>query len=574
MQETIIGIDLGTTNSAVAHIHQGQPHIIPIDGESTMPSCVGLSPEGELLVGREARNQYTVYPERTVLSVKREMGSTSSLTLGDQSFRPEEISALILKKIKATAEAHLQHPVVKAVVTVPAYFEEAQRKATRHAGEIAGLEIVNILNEPTAAALAYGGLSDNEGYSLVYDLGGGTFDASLVLNEQGVIEVKSSHGDTQLGGDDFDHILMRRAAEAFAAQHDLDLDQDAIAHSRLKVGMEAAKVRLSREPFTQVEEAFLYEGKSLQLELARSDYEDDIRALLEKTIGCCAQCLNDAEIRASQLDRIVLVGGSSRTPLVSQLLKRHFQIEASHKLDPDLVVAYGAAFQAASIAGIETSQILIDITPHNLGIASLTRLDELVFSAQIARNSPLPASNSKVYFTTCDEQEECEIEVYQGASENLEQNERIGAFIVSGLGKFPAGSPIIVNFQLNLNGMLEVTATEKETGLNKTVTIDTDGNDAALDLAATTERVQALAGEGAESASNAGDHSSPTGKGSTNALQQRAAKLLADDSLDAEDRAEIEDHLQQIEHALAADDTDTLAEQTRSLEDILFFLES
>lgn len=571
MQETIIGIDLGTTNSAVAHIHEGLPVIIPIDGELTMPSCVGLSPDGTLLVGREARNQYTVYPERTILSVKRQMGSATPLPLAEQSFRPEEISALILKKLKTAAEAHLKQTVSKAVITVPAYFDEAQRKATRNAGEIASLEVVNILNEPTAAALAYGSLSDQEGITLVYDLGGGTFDASLVQNEQGVIEVKSSHGDTQLGGDDFDRILIRHGCEVFAAEHDLDLDDDPIAMSRLKIGMEAAKIRLSTEPFTQVEEAFLHEGKSLQTELVRTDYEDEIRALLEKTIGCCAQCLNDANLRAAQLDRILLVGGSSRTPIVFDLLKQHFQIEASHQLDPDLVVAYGAALQAASIAGIETAQILLDITPHNLGIASLTEYDRLVFSSLIARNTPLPASHSKVYYTTHDGQEQCEIEIYQGAYETLEQNDRIGEFTVTGLAKFSAPSPIIVHFQLNLNGMLEVTATEKQTGLNKKVEIDTDGSDAALDITATTERMQALAGDEQEP-----HEESPSENSATPAadLKRRADKLLAQEDLDADDRTEIEDCLAKIEAAQASDDTEALAAQTTALEDILFFLES
>ena len=572
MQDLIIGIDLGTTNSAVAHIHDGLPVIIPIDGEPTMPSCVGLNPEGMLLVGREARNQYTVYPERTVLSVKRQMGNPTPLTIGEQSFRPEEISALILKKLKAAAEAHLKQKVTKAVITVPAYFDEAQRKATRNAGEIAGLEVVNILNEPTAAALAYGSLSDNEGITLVYDLGGGTFDASLVKNEQGVIEVKSSHGDTQLGGDDFDRILMRRASEIFKEQHGIEITNDPIATSRLKIGMEAAKIRLSTEPFTQVKEAFLHEGKSLQTELARADYEDEIRALLEKTIGCCAQCLNDAEIRASQLDRILLVGGSSRTPIVFELLKRHFQIEASHKLDPDLVVAYGAALQAASIAGVETSQILLDITPHNLGISTLDNYYEEVFSPIISRNTPLPASHSKVYYTTDDEQEICHIKVYQGAYNSLEKNDCLGDFTITGLGKFPADSELIVHFQLNLNGMLEVTATEKRTGLKKTVEFDTDGSDAALDITATGQRMQALAGDEPQEEST-----EPASEGEATpvaALKQRADKLLKGESLDADDRSEIQECLEKIEAAQAADDTDALDAQITALEDILFFLES
>ncbi len=570
MKETIIGIDLGTTNSAVAHVHEGRPTIIPVDGQPTMPSCVGLSPEGTLLVGREARNQYTVYPERTILSIKRQMGSSATASLGDKSYRPEEISALILKKLKATAEAELKRPVTKAVITVPAYFDESQRKATRNAGEVAGLEVVNILNEPTAAALAYGSLGgDQQGTTLVYDLGGGTFDASLVRNEADVIEVKSSHGDTQLGGDDFDRILIDRGSEAFLKQNGVSLDEDTIAISRLKIGMESAKIRLSTEPFTRIEEAFLHDGKSLELELARSEYEEEIRPLLDKTIGCCVQCLNDAKIRAAQLDRILLVGGSSRTPLVFELLKKNFGIEPNHQLDPDLVVAHGAALRAADIAGIETSGILLDITPHNLGIAATNQYGEFFFSPLITRNTPLPANFSNAYRTVVDNQEVCEIEVYQGPHDTLEQNERIGEFEVTDLGRFPSGNLILVNFKLNLNGMLEVTATEKRSGLNKTVKIDTAGSTASFDIEAATKSVRSIGGEDEDEAEVEADESIDI-----EVLKERANKVLAQKGIEDDDRDEIEDCLKQIEAARQTGDEAALAEQSAALEDILFFLES
>ena len=573
MSDTIIGIDLGTTNSAVSYVKDGQPTIISIDGEPTMPSCVGIDTEGKLLVGREAHNQYTVYPERTILSIKRKMGMDLTVKLGDQAFRPEEISALILKKLKSVAEAHLNTKIEKAVVTVPAYFDEPQRKATRIAGEIAELEIVNILNEPTAAALAYGTLDEaDESTILVYDLGGGTFDASLVVNEAGVVEVKSSHGDTKLGGDDFDQLLVRRATEAFENTEAVSIKDDPNAKNRLKVAMEAAKIKLSVEPFVTVEEAFLSEGKSLQIEISREDYENDIYPLLEKTIGCCAQCLNDAGMKASELGRILLVGGSSRTPLIYELLKQRFDIEAGHEINPDLVVAYGAALQGASIAGVKTSGVLIDITPHNLGMLAIGSFGEPMFSMLIPRNTPLPARQANVYWTYHDKQETALIKVYQGAFETLEQNNCLGEFQITDLSPEPAGNQIIVDFKLNLNGMLEVTAKEKKTGLEKKISIDTHASDLDIDMEATTQRINELSQE-ETSPFEQNDRQREAASDPVNDLKQRAEKLLEEATLDDHDKNEIHECLAQLDAAVLAQD-DTEAEQWKSkLEDILFFLE-
>ena len=573
MSDTIIGIDLGTTNSAVSYVNNdGQPVIIPIDGEPTMPSCVGITPEGKLLVGREARNQYTVYPDRTVLSVKRKMGLEAVIKLGDQSFRPEEISALILKKAKSAAEQHLNTKIEKAVITVPAYFGEAQRKATRTAGEIAELDVVNILNEPTAAAFAYGALAEAESALLVYDLGGGTFDASLVVNEAGVVEVKSSHGDTELGGDDFDQLLVRHAAEVFEQQESVSIGEDPIAQNRLKIAMEAAKIKLSSEPFVTVEEAFLSQGKSLRLELSRQKYEDDIHLLLKKTIGCCAQCLNDAGIKASDLGRILLVGGSSRTPLVYELLQQSFNVEVGHEINPDLVVAYGAALQAASIAGLETSGILLDITPHNLGIAAVGGFGGMMFSTLIKRNTPLPAQQAKLYHTHHDEQDAAMIQVYQGAFENLEQNTFLGELMITDLSPVPRGNQIIVDFRLNLNGMLEVTALEKQTGLEKKTLFDTHGSDSAIDLETTTQRINELSQDETSSPETT-ESSQETASDPTGKLKQRAGKLLQKATIDDDDKDEINECLAQLEAAVTAQQDSEIEQWSSKLEDILFFLE-
>ena len=572
MIETIIGIDLGTTNSVVSYIKDGQPTIIPVDGEPTMPSCVGIDPEDKLLVGREARNQYTVYPERTILSIKRKMGMDITVMLGDKTFCPEEISALILKKLKSAAEAHLNTKIKKAVITVPAYFDEPQRKATRIAGEIAELEIVNILNEPTAAALAYGVMSESESTFLVYDLGGGTFDASLVVNESNVVEVKSSHGDTELGGDDFDQLLVRRASEAFENDESVFIKDDPIAKNRLKVAMEAAKIKLSVEPFVTVEEAFLSEGKSLQVEISREDYQSDIYPLLEKTVGCCAQCLNDAAMKASDLDRILLVGGSSRTPLVYELLRQRFNVEVSHEINPDLVVAYGAALQGASIAGEKTSGVLIDITPHNLGMLAIGSFGEPVFSMLIPRNTPLPARQAKVYWTNHDKQKEALIEVFQGAFETLEQNNRIGELQITDLSPVPAGNQIIVDFKLNLNGMLEVTAKEKKTGLEKRTFMDTHVGDTDIDIETTTQRINELSQE-EDLSFEENDHHQETTSEPVNDLKRRAEKLLKEKTLDDDDKNEITECLAELDAAVLAQKNTDIEQWTSKLEDILFFLE-
>lgn len=573
MNPTIIGIDLGTTNSAVACVRDGRPHVLPVDGSPTMPSCVGITPDGELLVGRTALNQYTVYPDRTVRSIKRKMGLDCRITLGDREFSPEEISALILKKLKAIAESELGETITKAVITVPAYFDENQRKATRQAAEMAGLEVARILNEPTAAALAYGANRKENEKVLVYDLGGGTFDASLITSENGVVEVKSSHGDTELGGDDFDEILVRHAARIFVDEGGSDPMADAVAHNRLKLLMEQAKITLSSHPFAQVEEAFFHEGRNLMLEVAREDYEKDIRALLEKTIGCCAQCLHDATIRSTELDRIVLVGGSSHTPLVQSLIQEHFEIEPRHEIDPDLIVAYGAALQGAALAGASDVGILVDITPYNLGIEVVGDfIADLRFATIIRRNSPLPCNRTELFRTCANNQKRVEVVVYQGETESLERNQRVGDFLVEGLGEAPAGDPILVNFKLNLNGMLEVTATQKRTGLSKSVVLEAGKRDNASDIDASRKRLNILAGE-TDSTPATNDPAQPPEVVTAGLLRTRAEQLLARPSLEEEDREEITELRTKTDAALQADDRAELAKLNDELEDILFYLE-
>src|SRR5579872_3462718 len=320
--DLIVGIDLGTTNSEVALVRDGQPHVLEEDGDPILPSFVGLSEDGRLLVGKAARNQWVLAPERTIKSIKRKMGQDVKVQLGEQEYRPQEISAMILKALRDRASAQLGTPVNKAVITVPAYFNDAQRQATREAGELAGLEVVRILNEPTAASLTYDPSQRELRRMLVYDLGGGTFDVSIVQTQEGVVEVLASHGDTQLGGDDFDELLLNHVCSKFMEQHDVDLRATPVSKARVLRAVEAAKRQLSQHPFTRIEEEFIAEkaGQSLHLsiELAREDYEELIRPLLERTMGCVQRALEDSKLNPADIDKVVLVGGSTRTPLVTQ----------------------------------------------------------------------------------------------------------------------------------------------------------------------------------------------------------------------------------------------------------------
>jgi molecular chaperone DnaK len=478
--DLIVGIDLGTTNSEVAFVLDGQPHVIEEDGDPILPSFVGLAEDGRLLVGKAARNQWIVAPERTIKSIKRKMGQDVKVQLGDQEFRPQEISAMILRALRDRATARLGQEVRKAVITVPAYFNDAQRQATREAGELAGLEVVRILNEPTAASLTYDPTHAELRRLLVYDLGGGTFDVSIVQSQQGVVEVLASHGDTQLGGDDFDDLLLEHVCERFADEHGVDLRANLVARSRVLKAVEAAKRHLSFHPFVRVEEEFIAEKDGvalhLNLEVSRSDYEEMIRPLLDRTMDCVRRALEDAGLTGSQIDKVVLVGGSTRTPRIGELLEERLGQPPHQEVNPDLCVAMGAAIQGAIIAGADVGAVLVDITPHSLGIKCLDEMYGYAFEHKFApiihRNTALPGSRSEVFHTYRDGQTEVEIDVYQGESDDVRHNHRVGKFLVTGLAPVQAGNPIVVQLDLNLDGMLKVSARERATGLQKEVVIE------------------------------------------------------------------------------------------------------
>ena len=486
MSDIIIGIDLGTTNSEVAIVENGQPRVlVGDDGDPILPSFVGLSEDGKLLVGKAARNQYILSPDKTIKSIKRKMGLDIKVPLGDQEYRPQEISAMILRALKDRAAKALGKEVTKAVITVPAYFNDAQRQATIEAGQLAGLEVLRILNEPTAAALTYDPKQSEGLRVLVYDLGGGTFDVSIVQTEHGVVEVLASHGDTQLGGDDFDDHLVNHVCDRFSTEHGIDLRENRITKARILRAVENAKKQLSDFAFTRLEEEFVAEKNGvalhLNMELSRSEFEDLIRPLIDRTMDCVQRSLDDAKLTARQIDRVVLVGGSTRSPIIGQLLEERLGRPAHREINPDLCVAMGAAVQGGIIGGMDVGSVLVDITPHSLGIrviasewnpfAGSSEL-EYRFAPIIRRGTPLPASRNEVFVTMHDNQPTVQVDVYQGENNDVRRNHPVGTFRIEGLARAPAGNQLVVQLDLNMDGVLKVTAREKATGLNKQITID------------------------------------------------------------------------------------------------------
>ncbi len=574
MKELIVGIDLGTTNSEIAVDLDGEIKVIPIHGNPIMPSCVGIDSAGKLIVGQAARNQLIAAPESTVLSIKRKMGTDEKVKLGDKEFTPEEISSFILRELKQEGERHLDQAIHKAVITVPAFFNEQQRKATQLAGELAGLEVVRILNEPTAAALAYGGGNADGETMLVYDLGGGTFDVSVVTVEAGVIEVKASHGDTHLGGDDFDQLLVEHAVAAFKKAQGIDLHQDLKTLRRLKVAMEQAKRRLSDDPCVTVREEYLDGERHLELELMRTDYEEMILPLMEKTLICLHQSLSDAMLGPTNISKVMLVGGATRTPLVHRLLQNRLGLDPRFEINPDLIVAMGAAVQGGVLAGEKRHSILVDITPHTFSTGILS--DHLGYRRVecfpiIPRNTPLPASKADLFTTCYDDQISVEVTAYQGENVLPEENTLIGNFMVEGLSEVPAGNQVIIHFDLDLNGMLKVTATEKATGLAKTVTMDTRGAH-RLDIDQARRNIASLVGEpggaSSETASERPDHHAQLATAKD--LRKRAEGLLQK-NISSEDAAELRKLLQESAEAISM--SADLTDFNEALSDLLFYLE-
>lgn len=583
-----VGIDLGTTNSEVAIVEDGQVRVLPgEDGELMLPSCVGFDDQGQLLVGRAALRQAAAAPDRTVRSIKRWMGTDHKTILRSEGsgsdptrdFLPHEISAMILRALKQRAETALAEAVTQAVITVPAYFTNAQRQATKTAGEIAGLEVLQILNEPTAAALAYDLRSEETERVLVYDLGGGTFDVSVVEMTGSVTEVLASHGNNQLGGDDFDRRLQLHLAERFRQTHGMAVPDDPVTQARLLRAAEQIKVTLSTHAFAPVREAFLgSKGKTalhLETEIARTDFEALIRPLLTETLEAIDRALSDAKLQAEDLDRIILVGGSTRIPLVQQMVQDHLGQAPVEGVQPDLSVALGAALQAGVLVGEEIDAILVDVIPHSLGISAAVDTPMGVmpgyFSVIIPRNSVVPVSRSEVYATLSPNQAAVEIEIFQGENEVAEENVPLGSYRIEGLPPAPAGSiQIEVHFDFDLNGILTVTTTEKGKGKQGKLVV----NHAGIQRLSSSELQQARANLDAlftsdETKTGSGVRVSQPPDAELADLIERAQQLLS--SLADQQAEELQELLDSLEHALAAAETATVSELQEELSDFLYY---
>jgi len=579
MTDEILGIDLGTTNSEIAIYRDGRPEVLRDDqGRIILPSVVGLTETGELLVGEEARNQFLLYPERTVRSIKRRMGSDAKVQLGEREYTPQEISAIILSRLKEIAQARLGRPIRKAVITVPAYFSDTQRQATREAGEIAGLEVARIINEPTAAALVYEAVQHQGKRILVYDLGGGTFDVSVVRIEQGVVEVISSHGNNHLGGDDFDHKIVEHVLEHLKLKHGVDVADRPQAMARILRSAEDAKKQLSDHPYARIAEEYLAEHSgqpvNLDLELSREEYEDMIAPFIEETLGAIHIALESAGLTSSQVDEILLVGGATRTPLIRRRLVEAFGTQPRGEVDPDLCVAMGAAIQGAAMTGTEVSAVLVDVTPYTFGTSALGELNGELYPYHyvpiIPKNAPIPARMSEVFFTVLDEQTDVDVRIYQGENDDALENIKIGEFRVSGLSREPAGNPVIVDLALDRNGILQVSAREKKTGLERRITIDnaTSRYDREqLDEAR--QRIGALFGDQEQAASVGSGAATDS---AVDALLARASAKL--DETGEEDRTEIIDLIEAIRDARSSGDNAALEDVRNQLQDLLFYLET
>ena len=565
---TIVGIDLGTTNSGVAIVQNGAPQMLPNGEERIIPSVVGYSPTGQWLVGTPARNQYVFSPENTVRSIKREMGTDKRMQLAGQPFSPQEISAFILRELKGIAERNLGQAVSDAVITVPAYFSDAARQATRDAGQIAGFNVRRIINEPTAAALAYGLNMAEDQLVLVYDLGGGTFDVSLVDLMGGIVEVRASHGNTRLGGDDFDQRLAEMVAGRFREQHGVDLREDRRAWARLLRATEMAKIELSSHPFVWIKEEYVAEKNGvplhLEYEVSRHEFIEAIRDLLDKTMNSVDEVMTDAQVTPEEISHVLLVGGSTRIPAVWELVADYLDTEPHMSINPEEAVALGAGVQAGIIAGEPIDAILVDVTPHSLGIeVAEVRMGRIIpdrYNVLIRRNTTIPVTKEEVYSTLHPDQDTVEIQVCQGESPIASENTLLGKFLIADLEPEHPGdlARVTVRFDFDVNGILKVTARDRHTGQQKDITVE--ASLARLSEAEITQAQTRVSGAMVPAPE-------------AMVLVERARRLLNGDELDPQDRADLEALIGDVQAAQDAGDAPRAEELLEELLDFLFDLE-
>ncbi len=559
----IIGIDLGTTNSCVAVMEGGDTVVIPnAEGARTTPSVVAFSKTGERMVGQVAKRQAVTNPDRTISSIKREMGSAYRVTIDDKSYSPQEISAMVLQKLKADAEAYLGQPVTEAVITVPAYFTDSQRQATKDAGKIAGLEVKRIINEPTAAALAYGLDKEEDQKIMVYDLGGGTFDVSVLEIGDGVIEVLATAGNNRLGGDDFDKAIVDYLVGEFKKSDGIDLTGDRVAMQRLREAAEKAKCDLSGMTTTTISLPYITADatgpKHLEVELSRAKFNDLTRSLVDATVGPVRQALSDAGLKASDLSKVLLVGGSTRIPAVQDKVKELTGTEPFKGINPDECVAVGAAIQGGVLGGDVEGVLLLDVTPLSLGIETLGG----VCTKLIDRNTTIPTRKSQIFSTAADNQTSVEINVLQGEREMAQYNKSLGRFHLDGIAPARRGVPQIeVTFDIDANGIVNVSAKDLGTGKEQHITITSSTNMSEDEINKAVRDAEQFAAEDAKRK----EEIDIRNEGDAMAYQTENTLTEMGDKLDAADKSELEGKLSGLKTALAGTDSGAIKTATEEL---------
>ena len=569
VSEKILGIDLGTTNSCMAIMEGGRATVIAnAEGGRTTPSVVAFTKEGERLVGNVAKRQAITNPNRTIQSIKRKMGTSEKVTIEGKNYTPQEISAMILQKLKLDAEEYLGEKIAKAVITVPAYFNDAQRQATKDAGTIAGLEVLRIINEPTASALAYGIDKEGEATVLVYDLGGGTFDVSILQLGDGVFEVKATAGNNRLGGDDFDKLVVDYLAEEFRKKEGIDLRKDPVAMQRLRDAAENAKIELSTVQKTNINLPYITTTESgpkfLDFDLSRAKFEQLIADLVESTLGPVKQALADAKLSADDIDHILLVGGSTRVPLVQETIKKILKKEPDKGINPDECVALGAAIQAGVLTGETKDVLLLDVTPLSLGIETLGG----IATKLIERNTTIPTRKSQIFSTAADGQTSVEIHVMQGERALAKDNFTLGRFQLTGIPAAPRGIPQIeVTFDIDANGIVHVSAKDLGTGNEQSITIkpqDSRPSEAEI------QRMMDDAKKFEDEDKKKREEIDLRNTADTAIFTAERALKEAKDTIDATERQKIEDAIADLKKALEGDDLEAIKQKMDALTEAVY----